>query len=216
MPFFRKIEDEKGWGGIWKITETVESLCRMLPNGETYRAHAYRRFMAERRRLEYVSVRALVYLLLGEEKQICYSPTGHPYFSDGCLQLSISHTPGYASVLFSKDYEVGVDSEAVSERILRLKERLIGPEERAESVYDILLHWSSKEAAFKILDQEGIDFRRNLTVSGLACAASRDHAEADGDFRLAYHLSGGETGVFPIHYETTSDFVLTYTFRKLA
>ena len=215
MPFFRKIEGDKGWGGIWRITETVEDLCGMLPRGDVYRAHAYRRFMAERRRLEYVSVRILVYQLLGEEKQICYTPTGHPYFADGSLQLSISHTSGYASVLFSKDYETGVDIEAFSERILRLKDRLIGPEEHAESVYDILLHWSAKEAAFKILDQEGIDFRQNLTVSGLACVASREHAEAAGDFRLAYHLSDGKTGVFPIHYETTSDFVLTYAFRKL-
>ncbi len=215
MPFYRRIESDKGWGGIWRITESVEELCGMLPRGEIYRIHAYRRFMAERRRLEYVSVRILVYTLLGEDKPICYLPSGHPYFPDGSLRISISHTSGYASVLFSKDYETGVDIEAFSERILQLKERLIGPEERAESVYDVLLHWSAKETVFKILDQEGIDFRKNLTVSGLDCPAGRNCSNAVGDFSLAYHLADGKTGVFPVHYETTSDFVLTYAFRKL-
>ena len=215
MPFFQKIECGKGWGGIWKITESPDELCRMLPLGEYHRGQAAR-YASPKRRLEYLAVRMLVYALTGEELPISYRVSGRPFFAGCPLQLSISHTSGYAAVLFSEEYETGIDIEAFSDRIVRLKERLIGPEERAESVYDILLHWSSKEAAFKILDQEGIDFRRNLTVSGLACAASRDHAEADGDFRLAYHLSGGETGVFPIHYETTSDFVLTYTFRKLA
>ena len=92
---------------------------------------------------------------------------------------------------------------------------MIGPEEAAETTYEILLHWSAKEAVFKILDEEGIDFRENLTVQNLSCPAMPDHTEAEGDFSLYYHLSDGKTGTFPVHYETTADFVLTYAFRKL-
>ena len=92
---------------------------------------------------------------------------------------------------------------------------MIGPEEAAETTYEILLHWSAKEAVFKILDVEGIDFRKNLTVQNLSCPAMPDHTEAKGDFSLYYHLSDGKTGTFPVHYETTADFVLTYAFRKL-
>lgn len=56
MPLFRKINCEKGWGGIWKITETFDELCDMLPHSACYREHAFH-FAAERRRLEYVAVR---------------------------------------------------------------------------------------------------------------------------------------------------------------
>ena len=41
MPLFRKINCEKGWGGIWKITETFDELCDMLPHSACYRAVSY-------------------------------------------------------------------------------------------------------------------------------------------------------------------------------
>ena len=56
MPLFREINCGQGWGGIWKITETFDELCDMLPHSAYYREHASR-FVAERRRLEYVAVR---------------------------------------------------------------------------------------------------------------------------------------------------------------
>ena len=192
MPLFREINCGQGWGGIWKITETFDELCDMLPHSAYYREHASR-----------------------FELQVEYLPSGRPFFRGRKLQLSISHTFGYAAVLFSEEYEAGLDIEVFSERIVKLKERLIGPEEAAETTYEILLHWSAKEPVFKILDEEGIDFRENLTVQNLSCPAMPDHTEAKGDFSLYYHLSDGKTGTFPVHYETTADFVLTYAFRKL-
>ena len=212
MPLFREINCGQGWGGIWKITETFDELCDMLPHSAYYREHASR-FAAERRRLEYVAVRLLIFTLTGEELQVEYLPSGRPFFRG--RKLSISHTFGYAAGLFSEEYEAGLDIEVFSERIVKLKERLIGPEEAAETTYEILLHWSAKEAVFKILDEEGIDFRENLTVQNLSCPAMPDHTEAEGDFSLYYHLADGKTGTFPVHYETTADFVLTYAFRKL-
>ena len=73
MPLFRKINCEKGWGGIWKITETFDELCDMLPHSACYREHAFH-FAAERRRLEYVAVRLLIFTLTGEELQVEYLP----------------------------------------------------------------------------------------------------------------------------------------------
>lgn len=78
MPLFRKINCEKGWGGIWKITETFDELCDMLPHSACYREHAFH-FAAERRRLEYVAVRLLIFTLTGEELQVEYLPSGRPF-----------------------------------------------------------------------------------------------------------------------------------------
>ena len=139
MPLFRKINCEKGWGGIWKITETFDELCDMLPHSACYREHAFH-FAAERRRLEYVAVRLLIFTLTGEELQVEYLPSGRPFLRDRRLQLSISHTFGYAAVLFSEEYEAGLDIEVFSERIVKLKERLIGPEEAAETTYETPAH----------------------------------------------------------------------------
>lgn len=214
MPLYRKIECKEGWGGIWKIAETFDELCGMLPHGEQHRNRALH-YASERRRLEYMAVRVLIYTLTEEHLHIDYLSSGRPFFRDKKLQLSISHTSGYAAVLFSETYETGIDIEVFSERVLRLKERLIGPAEKAESTYEILLHWSAKETAFKILDEEGIDFRAHLTVEDMDCCNSMDSPVSKGIFSLRYHLTDGKKGIFLIHYETASDFVLTYTFRKL-
>lgn len=214
MPLFRKVECGKGWGGIWKITESPDDLCRMLPKGEYHRGQAAR-YASPKRRLEYLAVRMLVYALTGEERDIGYQSSGRPFFPDCNLQLSISHTYGYAAVLFSEDYETGIDIEAFSDRIVRLKERLIGPSEKADTTYEMLLHWSAKETVFKILDEDGIDFRTDMTIEGLYCPASTLQPDGEGDFSLFYHLQNGEDGMFPVHYETSADFVLTYAFRRL-
>ena len=214
MPFFQKIECGKGGGGIWKITESPDELCRMLPLGEYHRGQAAR-YASPKRRLEYLAVRMLVYALTGEELPISYRVSGRPFFAGCPLQLSISHTSGYAAVLFSEEYETGIDIEAFSDRIVRLKERLIGPDEKADTTYEMLLHWSAKEAVFKILDEDGIDFRTDMTVEGLHCPASAVRPDGEGDFSLFYHLQDGKAGMFPVHYETSADFVLTYVFRRL-
>ena len=95
------------------------------------------------------------------------------------------------------------------------RERLIGPDEKADTTYEMLLHWSAKEAVFKILDEDGIDFRTDMTVEGLHCPASAVRPDGEGDFSLFYHLQDGKAGMFPVHYETSADFVLTYVFRRL-
>ena len=41
------------------------------------------------------------------------------------------------------------------------------------------------------------------------------HPDAEGDFSLFYHLQDGKAGMFPVHYATSADFVLTYVFRRL-
>lgn len=211
MPFYREIKTEEGWGGIWKVTETLNELCDELPHGEAYWIYVHKHFSSEKRQMEYVAVRLLIFYLLGEERQVAYYPSGKPYLSDHSMHLSISHTQGYVAVLFSQDNEVGLDIEMVSERVLRLKDRLLGMEEKAENTYEILLHWSSKETAFKILDEEGIDFRAHLQVTGLSCPLV-EQPDTQGSFNLNYSLQSQKSGSFLVHYMTTTDFVLTYAF----
>lgn len=205
MPFFREISIEGCRGGIWKITETWEELCRMLPRAAEHHAHARQRFSSEKRRLEYAAVRVLLFSLTGEDREVCYHPSGRPYFEGSPYALSVSHTNGYAAVLLSREDRPGVDIEACSFRVMRLKDRIVGPEETADTMYEILLHWSAKETAFKLLDEEGIDFTHHFRVEGLSCSS-----ETEGQFRLSYHLKDGKQGVFTVSFLTTQDFVLTY------
>lgn len=210
MPLLTTISQPGAYGGIWAITESWEQLCRLLPREEDHRAYALQHFRSEKRRREYAAVRALLYTLTGEDCDVTYHPSGRPRLADGRCRLSVSHTAGYAAVLLSHNGRPGIDIEVCSPRILSLKERIVGTDEQAESMYELLLHWSAKETAFKILDREGIDFTRHLTVSGLSCTAHTENPDTEGGFDLAYRPTDGIGCALRIHYLTTSHFVLTW------
>ncbi len=215
MPFFREISGEGFRGGIWKIAESWEELCGLLPREDYHRTHILQCFRLEKRRLEYAAVRALLFTLTGEDREVLYHPSGRPYFSASSCHLSISHTAGYVAVLLSQEGRAGVDIEACSSRVLRLKKHIAGAEEHeAEGMFALLLHWSAKETAFKILDEEGIDFTRHLTVRNFSCTADEQFPDAQGNFDLSYRLNEGRNGVFHISYLTTRDFVLTYSVER--
>lgn len=211
MPFFREISMPGCRGGIWKITESWEDLCRMLPRATYHNAYVLEHFKSEKRRLEYAAVRMLLFTLLDEDREVLYHLSGRPYYAGNFQHLSISHTSGYAAVLLSFQHGTGIDIEACSPRVLRLKDRIVGRNEQAVTMYDVLLHWSAKETVFKLLDKDGIDFTEHLAVSGLSCPAGDDCPDSDGSFFLSYQLSDGSVGRFRICYLTSHDFVLTYT-----
>ena len=56
--------------GVWKMDETLGELLSMLPQQETY-LEGLQRFSAEHRRLEVLSVRVLVFTLIGRGKGNC-------------------------------------------------------------------------------------------------------------------------------------------------
>lgn len=123
MPFAYRIECPHAYGGVWKIEETVEELVSHIPQIAEDAQRAEKLFVSPRRRLEYVAVRALIYTLLQKLPTILYKKSGKPFLKDQSLFLSVSHTSGYAAVLFSEDREVGIDIEMVSERVMKVRER---------------------------------------------------------------------------------------------
>ena len=82
--------------------------------------------------------------------------------------MSVSHTKGYVAVAINKEKPIGLDVEYISEKIRRVQSRIISDKEyidKDNELIHLLLHWSAKEAMFKYLDTEGVDFRKNLFVS---------------------------------------------------
>ena len=209
MPFAYRIECPHAYGGVWKIEETVEELVCHIPQIAEDAQRAEKLFASPRRRLEYVAVRALIYTLLQKLPTILYKKSGKPFLKDQSLFLSVSHTSGYAAVLFSEDREVGIDIVMVSERVMKVRERFLASDEKPETLYDTLLHWSAKEAVFKIIDRENAGLGTHFHVRGLVGRMQNGENEVtrSGTFLLKYD---GMSQPFEIYYQTTSDYVLTY------
>lgn len=192
--------------GIWKVEETVEQLRAMFHDFSIYE-EGFARFSAEKRKLEWLAVRVLLKELCGEEKDIAYLPSGKPYLKDGSFCISFSHTHGYVAVALHPSAEVGVDIEQYGTRVQRVASRFIRKDEwnsikSGDEIYALLLHWSAKETMFKLMEDEAVDFIDHLHIMPFILAEV-------GMMEAKEYRSGKEQH-FRIHYDTHTDYVLTF------
>ncbi len=115
-----------------------------IPRGST--GHQVGRQLLERLYREYT----------GEAMpDICTTPQGKPYFKEGTLHFSITHTPHHVFCALSPE-PVGIDAEEVTREInLHLAEKILSEKERVfyERAEDrrltLLKFWVLKEAQAK-------------------------------------------------------------------
>ena len=153
--------------GVWRMTECSDELLAMLGRREDYRPFL-ERVNAETRRREHLASRVLLARLLGYEAQVGYRQDGAPFLFGSSLHISISHTRDYAAVIVGEQ-PVGIDIEYRSDRVWKIRERFLSSEELAmldptNEVEQLLICWCVKEALFKLLGQQSVDFREHLRV----------------------------------------------------
>ncbi len=214
MPFLRQFQLSGVDILVWKITETVDELLKMVP--DDCASYALEKFISKKRCSEWLAVRALLRLRLGDDVRIVYDAAGKPSLGGcgGCV--SVSHTDGYAVVALSHDGEIGIDVESLSRDILPVSARFM----QSELLDDILpckrnfvalVHWCAKEALFKIVGNLGGNFKDNILVGsfqsqekgcvrlslmGVDCALGvdfiADYAVADGLLFVLCRGLGGQ------------------------
>lgn len=211
MPLFKTITEPDFRLGVWRTTEPAGELFAQLPSGRELEVQAAARFHSPGRIREFAAVRALLCKMEPAAGPVAYQPSGRPWLPLSGLHLSISHTRGYAAVMLSPRAGVGVDIERQSERAFRLRSRIVGPGERAESPCDVLLHWSAKETVFKMMDCEGVDFLQHLQVSGLWEAEPAGKPGQRGRFRVNVSHPACRRTAYDVNYWVHEDFVLTYS-----
>jgi len=192
--------------GVWKIEEVEKDLQDLsdctAPSNITNTA----------RRIEYLAVRSLVKIMGVNPKDILYMTSGKPYLMNAENNISISHTKGYVAVLLSSFNLSAIDIETRSERVLKIRKKFMALEEELElvasgsdEVTGLLLHWCAKEAMFKAVPYEGIDFISELHVKKFTFSGQTGSLEA---------ISLRDDCNFVIDYLVDKDFVLTCCFSK--
>lgn len=152
---------------VWKVTETLEELQGMvLPS---LAARACEEFTSEKRRTEWLAVRALLRSSLGDDVHVVYDAAGKPSLEGFDGDVSISHTDGYVAVALSACGSVGVDIELLSRDVMAVAGRfmsvdLLGAVHPDERNFVALVHWCSKEALYKIVGNLGGNFKDNIYV----------------------------------------------------
>ena len=178
-------EDGIQWA-VWKMEEPLDVLLSLLPNT---RKISYEkelpRFTCERRKMEWLSVRV----------------------SDHSFYISISHTKGYVAVALSSLNSVGIDIEQYGQRVHRVSDRYIRPDEQVESyqedlTWGLLLYWSAKETIFKRMENADADFRKLRLAHFIP--------QVEGTFQVQ-EFATQQQKLYTVGYRIEPDFVLTWT-----
>ena len=154
--------------GVWKIEEDLNTLLSLV-SLDIDEKKKYKGFSSNSRKLEFLSVRALLSELLGRDAKIVYNKNNKPFLQDGSRFISISHSHNLTAILLSTNEKVGIDLEFMSTNIAALAFKFINRKEKVtreidERRYHLYIHWCAKEALYKICDKEGISIRNNITI----------------------------------------------------
>lgn len=206
MALFLVHKEESFQWGVWKMDETADELLGLLPRRDYYEEETHR-FKAAHRKLEWLSVRALLYRLLGRHVEVCYEPSGKPYLADQSLYISISHTKGYVAVVLSTVASVGIDIEQYGQKVHKVAHKYVREDEKIipynkEETWCLLLHWSAKEVMFKCMDTADVDFRKHLHIEPFALQECGS--------MVAHEYRTERKRTFRIDYLIHPDFVLTW------
>ncbi len=182
--------------GVWKIEEDINSLMDLV-SLDIDEKKRYKGFNSNSRKLEFLSVRALLAELIGKDARIVYNKNNKPFLKDGSRFISISHSHKLTAILLSTNEKVGIDLEYMSSNIsaiafkfLNWKEKITKEQDKRR--YHLYVHWCAKEALYKICDKEGISIQKNLTIDPFVVKESgeiKGHVHTDrinDSFNLYY------------------------------
>lgn len=190
---------------IWEITETVEELSSMLSNFEDYVVE-FEKMGATKRKLEFLTVRIAFNLLLKRDVIVVYDKEGKPFLEDNSFNISISHTKNWVAVMTHPSKKVGIDIEGISDRVLKVYKKFLSDNEQKHlftndnNTEKLQLGWSAKEAIFKIIGLEAVDFKTQLMIYPF------DYYD-EGTLTVE-HLP--TKNVFQLNYKITEYFNLAY------
>jgi len=196
--------------GLWEITEDYETLFGMtyLNDDDIRRLNKFKNL---NRKIESLSVRALLQQMTRPNARIVYNKHSHkPYLDDESFNISVSHSHSYTSILLGKNKLVGVDLEYMSHDIERLAHKFINkremitgnPQTRRQHLY---IHWCAKEALYKICDKLDINFQENLTIKPF-------EVESQGDILGIVH-NDYRNEEYNLHYRIENNYVWVYCIK---
>lgn len=196
MPLFKSIPIHNGLLAVWQITESSGELLAFFSPEEVANP-AFQKFTYEKRKAEWLATRALLKQMIGSNFEISYSEAGKPVLTHPLYkQISISHSREFVAVLVHQNLAVGLDIESINRNYDSVKNRFLSESELKLANNSALLqciYWCAKEAVFKLVKEEGVDFRKQIEVSGF---------DPEANIFSARFISGNQERIYQLHYET--------------
>jgi phosphopantetheinyl transferase len=189
---------------IWEITELESDLKKMLSNFDIYESE-FKQLKTNKRKFEFLAARIALNKLAGSEILVGYSSEGKPFCVDNNLKISISHSGNWVVVMTHPTSEVGIDIEVPTDRFLKLYQRFLNQTEQnllfdANDLRKVQLAWSAKEALYKIIGNEAVNFDKQLEIKPF-------ELNSEGAF-TGLHIVSGKS--YLLNYIVNKEFNLVY------
>lgn len=207
---FKNVYKDECIMGIWKITEDYEELVQGL-DLDARQLEALESFKSISRKVEWLSVRALLSDLTSPDTRIVYNGDRKPFLEDRSYNISISHSDELTSILLSRNRRVGIDLEHMTHRIELLASKFLNDTEQVTDDpflkrYHLYLHWCAKEALYKICDKKNLNFKEHLIIHPFEL---RDEGRIMGTVRNEYiHES------FDLRYFLLENYSIVWCCKK--
>lgn len=207
LVYHRELNKETKFA-IWKIEETADELLNQLQLDDAEQ-NKLRQLSKGKRTLHWLATRVLLrYLLQTPEYIACPSDAnGKPYLPDFPYKISLTHSYDYAGVMLSTAGECGMDLEIVKDKVIRIKEKFLKPEELSfidseNEVLQLYACWCAKEAVYKLQGNKGVSFLENMTIRPF-------NYKAQGVMILDLDKEG-KIETFHVYYEKFQEYMLGY------
>lgn len=156
-----------GLMGIWRLSETCSALLEDFLFSEKEQLE-FQKIKNEKRKCEFLAVRLLLQKMMQKKKELHYTASGKPFLEEN-IHISISHSSELAVVLLT-DAPAGVDVESIQRDTYKVAARFLSDSElqhtnnTPDPAVTRILYWCAKEALFKCIPAEGIDFKSQLLI----------------------------------------------------
>jgi 4'-phosphopantetheinyl transferase EntD len=149
--------------------------------------------------------------VLGEKVYLGYHDNGRPFLLNNVANISITHTRRFAAIIYHPSLGVGVDMEALDRNFDAVEEKALCDDERSylsekRRRTQLCLIWCAKEALYKRLSENGIDFAAQIRIEKFT-------PKKRGKLSASYTDREGAQTVFTLHYETVEDHLLVWVAR---
>ncbi len=196
--------------GVWKIEEDLTTLLSMVEMSAEDRKR-YKVFRSTSRKLEFLSVRALLAELLGKDARIVYNKNNKPFIRDGSYFISITHSNKLTAILISRNARVGIDLEYMRVNINAFSSKFLNKKERitrrwADRTYHLYIHWCAKESIYKICDKEGINIVQDITIEPF-------DVQPNGEIK-GYVKNERINDQFTLYYSKYDNYTIVWTKKK--
>jgi 4'-phosphopantetheinyl transferase len=204
MPLFKTIEISGGLLAVWHITESSEELLSFF-SPEEIADPTFQKFTYEKRKAEWMAIRILLRQMIGSGFEITYTEARKPIIRHPDYQhISITHSSDFAAVIIHQQMSGGIDIESINRNYARITKRYLSDYE-LKQVGDIPLlqciYWCAKEAVFKLVGEEGVDFRKQIEVIAF---------DPEQDIFTARFVSGNQERICQLQYATFNQHCLVW------